>query len=101
MAKPKREARVSLLERKTRVQPLAKPKREVHVSLPEREIHVEEQGLLKRDLRISTHTCEVRVQPPKAKKSAELESPHPHGFETSSSNNLTIDLSDYLSLIHI
>jgi len=68
-----------LLERETRVQPLAKPKGEVRVSMLERETRVEEQGLFKRDFCILTHKCEVRIQPPKAKRSDELESPHPMG----------------------
>ena len=60
-----------MLECETRVQPLDKPKREVHVSLPERETRIEEQSLFKRDLRFSTHKCEVRIQHPKAKRSAD------------------------------
>ena len=48
-------------------------------------------------LHISTHKCEVCIQPPKAKKSAELESFHPHGFETGSSYTPITDLRDYLT----
>jgi len=76
---PKRLVRVPLSERETCVQPLAKPKCEVRVSMPECETCVDEKGLFKHDLCFSTHKCEVHIQPPKAKKSAELESAHPMG----------------------
>ena len=91
---PKRETqpRISQAEAENHIQQtrVSVPKHEVHVSLPRRETCVQHVAMPKREhetrvqLRFAL-ACKVRVQPPKAKKNAELESPHSHGFEASSS----------------
>ena len=83
--------RVPLSEHETRIWPLSKTKCDVRIFLPECETRVEEQGLFK-----STHKCEVRIHPPKVKKSAKIESPHPPGFKACSFDAPTMDLRDYL-----
>ena len=54
-----------------------------HVVVPNREHETRVQ------LRL-VPACEVSVQPLKAKKNAELESPHSHGFEAGSSDTPTM-----------
>ena len=93
---PKHKVRVPLSECETHIQPLTKQKCKVCVSLLERETRVEEQGMFKHHLHVSTKICEVRIQPPKVKRTAELENSHPHGFEAGSSDTPTMDLRDYL-----
>jgi len=74
------------------------------VSLQKRETHVQQEAAPECDLRVSllkrkslVQQCEVRVQPPEAKFKCELLSPHPHGFEASSSDTPATDLRDYFA----
>ena len=73
----KRDLCVSLQKRETRVQQEAAPERDLRVSLLKRKSHVQQR--------------EVHVQPQEAKFKCELLSPHPHGFEASSSDILATD----------
>ena len=87
---------VLILTRENCVQQIVS-KHDLCISLQKRKMHVQQEAALECDFRVSLQKYEIRVQTQDVKFKYELESPHPHRFEASSSDIPATDLKVYLT----